>query len=356
MNTIEEYGYSEFFKNKAEKLNLSEDLVPARVIEVHRELYKIVTNCEYSDAKLKGSLFYNDQVDSVYPVIGDFVLVKENPYGEDIIYYVLSRKSKFSRLDTFNKKEQIVAANFDYVFIVTSLNNEFNIKRMERYLTLAWQSGANPVIILTKSDLCSDTNIYKSKLENASAGVPIFTISARTGEGIDELKEFIKPFETIVLLGSSGVGKSSLINAISGEKIMKVNSIREDDSKGHHTTTHRQLIKLPSGTMIIDTPGMREIGMWEASDGLDTAFRDIEDLILRCKFNDCSHQGEPGCAIKEALDSGELETGRWDNYLKLKKETKYAEQKENKDMRLKEKVRIKNFCKSQKRNNKGWNY
>lgn len=356
MSIIEEYGYSEFFKNQSDKLNLEEDLVPARVIEVHREQYKIVTERKINDAKLKGSIFYNDQVDSMYPVIGDFVLVKENPYGEDIIYQVLERKSKFSRLDTFYKKEQIVAVNFDYVFIVTSLNQDFNIKRMERYLASAWQSGGSPVIILTKSDLCSDPERFVDTIESTAPGVTVFAVSAHTGEGIDQLKAFIKSYQTIVLLGSSGVGKSSLVNAISEEEIMKVNSIREDDSKGRHTTTHRQLIKLKNGTMIIDTPGMRELGMWEAQEGMDTTFSDIERLISQCRFGDCTHKGEPGCAIKKALESGELSAERWDNFIKLKKEAEFAERKESLNLRMKEKARGKSLSKLQKRIKKGWDY
>lgn len=356
MSIIEEYGYSKFFRNHTEKLSLEENLVPARVIEVHREQYKIITDRKINYAKLKGSIFYNDQTDSIYPVIGDFILVKENPYGEDVIYHVLPRKSKFSRLDSFNEKEQIVAVNFDYVFILTSLNNDFNINRIERYLASAWQSGGNPVIVLTKSDLCGDPFSYINKADKAAVGAPVFAVSSSTGEGIEELKAFIKPYSTIVLMGSSGVGKSSLVNALSGEEIMKVNSIREYDDKGRHTTTHRQLIRLENGIMIIDTPGMRSLGMWEAQDGMDTAFSDIEELKEKCRFRDCSHKGEPGCAIKEALESGELSAERWENYIKLKKETEFAERKENLDLKLKEKARAKGLSKLQKRIKKGWDY
>ncbi len=352
--SIEGYGYTEFFQRQVEALNISnKELIPARILEVHKEQYKIVTEYGEKAAKLKGSLFYNDNLDDVYPAVGDFVLVKQNPYGEDIIYKVLERKSKFSRLDTFNNIEQVIATNFDYVFIMTSLNRDFNIKRIERYLTAAWQSGAVPIIVLTKLDLCNDYRDYEAQIENAAAGVPIVAVSSFTGEGLDELQTYIKPSQTIVFLGSSGVGKSSLVNAIAGEEIMKVNCIREDDSKGRHTTTHRQLIMLQSGTMIIDTPGMRELGMWDVQEGLDTTFADIEELAGKCKFRDCNHISEPGCAVKEALESGELSPERWENYLKLKKEAKFAKWKESVNIRLKEKSRQKNINKLQKEFKKG---
>jgi ribosome biogenesis GTPase len=351
------YGYTEFYKMQEGKFEAVEKgLISGRVIEVQREQYKIITDNGETAAKLKGSLFYNEDVVSTYPAVGDFVLVKHNPIGEDIIYYVLDRKSKFSRLDSFNEIEQIVATNFDYVFIMTSLNHDFNLRRIERYLASAWESGAVPVIVLTKADLCSDYEAYVEQIEEIAFGVSIVPISSVTGEGMERLQEFTKPGKTLVFLGSSGVGKSTLVNAIAGEEVMKTNGIREDDSKGRHTTTHRQLIMLENGTMIIDTPGMREIGMWNASEGLDSAFADIEELSGQCRFNDCSHENEPGCAVKRALDSGELTAARWQSYLKLKKEIRYAEMKENSSLRANEKARWKSISKFQKQNKKSGGY
>jgi ribosome biogenesis GTPase / thiamine phosphate phosphatase len=343
------YGYTDFFREQVE-ISTTEDkeLIPARITEMHKEQYVIVTEFGENSAKLKGSLFYNNYAKNVYPSVGDFALVKHNPCGDDIIYRVLERKSKFSRLDSFYENEQVVATNFDYVFIMTSLNHDFNIKRIERYLTAAWQSGADPVILLTKSDLSSDCSIYREKIEQIAPEVPILAVSSHTGDGLDELKDYIKPCTTVVFLGSSGVGKSSLVNAVAGENIMNVKGIREDDSKGRHTTTHRQLIMLSNGAMIIDTPGMRELGMWDVSDGLEVAFSEIEALSLKCRFRDCSHHREPGCAVRAALESGELSGDRWDNYLKLKREARFAEQRESVNARLKEKARQKNIEKFKK--------
>lgn len=348
-NNIEKYGYNYFFENQVNKLNISSaDLIPARVIEVQKERYKLATEYGERDGKLKGSLFYNDKFYNVYPTVGDFILVKHNPLGEDIIYHVLERKSKFSRMDSFNKMEQIIAANFDYVFIMISLNNDFNLKRTERYLTAAWQSGAIPIIIMTKLDLCDDYSSQKESIEKIAPSVPILAVSSVTGEGVEELWTYIEPYKTVVFLGSSGIGKSSLVNALSGVEVMKVNTIREDDSKGRHTTTHRQLIKLKNDAMIIDTPGMRELEMWNVSDGIEIAFDEIEELAKNCKFKDCMHEKEPGCAVKLALESGELSKERWDNYIKLKKEARFAEGKENASVRLQEKAQWKSISKFQK--------
>ena len=337
-NNMDNYGFTDYFKNQIELINGDrDDLIPARITEVHKEVYTIIYDNIEKRARLKGSMFYNDKY-SIYPAVGDFVLVKENPYGEDIIHYVLDRKSKFSRYDSHYEKEQMVAANFDHVFIISSLNYDFNIKRIERYLAIAWESGANPAIVLTKADLVDDIQEYNLQIDNIAMGVPIFYISSITGEGIDELKKYLRPKETIVFLGSSGVGKSSLVNALAGEEIMKVNDIREDDSKGRHTTTHRQLIILSNGTMIIDTPGMRELALWNTQDGLDTTFSEIEELSRLCRFKDCSHNKEPGCAIKSALSTGKLTYDRWDNYVKLQKEAKFAAKKEQLNLKKKEKL------------------
>lgn len=337
MNNIENYGLGDYFKGQIESINMEKDgLMPAKVAAVHKEMYIIIYDSIEKRARLKGSTFYNDEY-SVYPTVGDFVLVKPNPYGEDIIHHVLDRKSKFSRYDSHYDKEQIIAANFDRVFIVSSLNYDFNIKRIERYLAIAWESGASPAIILTKSDLVDDIREYNTKIEEVAIGVPIFYISSLTGEGIDELKNYLKPKETIVFLGSSGVGKSSLVNALTGEEVMKVNDIREDDSKGRHTTTHRQLIMLSNGTMVIDTPGMREIALWNVEDGLSNTFSDIEELASQCKFNDCTHKKEPGCAIKLALLKNQLSKDRWNNYLKLQREVKFTAKKERINLMKKEK-------------------
>jgi ribosome biogenesis GTPase len=208
--------------------------------------------------------------------------------------------------------------------------------------------------VLTKADLCEDYEAYVDQIEEIAFGVSIVPISSVTGEGMEKLQEFTKSGKTVVFLGSSGVGKSTLVNAIAGEEVMKTNDIREDDSRGRHTTTHRQLIMLENGTMIIDTPGMRELGMWNASEGLDTAFNDIEELSGQCRFNDCNHENEPGCAVKNALETGALTSARWQSYLKLKKEIRFAEMKENASLRANEKARWKSISKNQKQVKKGW--
>lgn len=323
---------------------------PSRVTAVHKGRYELI--CEYGlcFAKLKTSIYYNGE-GATFPTTGDFVLIDYNARGDSQIIRTLSRKSFFSRSDptTHGQSEQAVASNFDYVFILQSLNYDFNPRRMERYITLAWQSNAVPVLILTKADLVTDYDSHISEIKNIAAGVSIYVISAKTGFGIDLLDDYLKPYKTIAFLGSSGVGKSSLVNALAGEDIMTVNEIREDDSKGRHTTTHRQLIMLPSGAMIIDTPGMRELGMWDVSDGLGNAFNDVEQYFSLCRFSDCNHEAEPGCAIKTAIADGELSRERWENYLKIKHEAKYASKKER---LLNDKTQGRSSAKFHKSNNR----
>lgn len=293
--------------------------IPARVTAVHKERYEIICDHGMTHARLKSKEYYVGTQD--FPTTGDFVMINYIPNGDSQIIATLPRRTFFSRREPGPiPRDQAVAANFDYVFIMQSLNMNFNPKRLERYLTLAWQSGATPVILLTKADLMEDYWDYLTQVDRVAAGVNTHVVSAHTGFGLERLNAYLQPGKTVVFLGSSGVGKSSLVNALAGEEIMTVNGIREDDSKGRHTTTHRQLIRLKSGVMIIDTPGMRELGMWDISEGLGDAFADVEQFIGKCRFSDCRHKSEPGCAIRAALDCGELDISRWESYRKLKEE------------------------------------
>ena len=293
--------------------------IPARVTAQHKERYEIVCPHGISHAKLKTKEYFVDTQD--FPTTGDYVMIQYIENGDSQIIATLPRRTYFSRREPGPvPRDQAVAANFDYVFIMQSLNLDFNPKRLERYLTLAWQSGATPVILLTKADLAEDYWDYLTQVERVTPGVNTHVVSAHTGYGLPRLNAYLQPGKTVVFLGSSGVGKSSLVNALAGKEIMAVSEIREDDSKGRHTTTHRQLIRLQSGVMIIDTPGMRELGMWDVSEGLSDAFSDVESFLGRCRFSDCRHEREPGCAIRAAIESGELELSRWESYRKLKEE------------------------------------
>jgi ribosome biogenesis GTPase len=308
--------------------------IAARITAVHKERYELV--CEHGETfgRLKTSIYYGQGMEA-FPTVGDFVLIHYNSSGDSMIVKTLPRKSKFERNDFSGHAagyvktvlSQVIAANFDYVFVMASLNKDFSLKRLERYLTLAWQSGAVPVVVLTKADLVEDAAPQVRAAERVAAGAGVYAVSAKTGFGLDALKDYLKPQKTIVFLGSSGVGKSSLVNALAGEEIMAVSEIREDDSRGRHTTTHRQLIMMTNGVMVIDTPGMRELGLWEAESGLSEVFRDVEQFFANCRFSDCKHQTEPGCAVRAALDSGELSPERWNSYINLRREAKFSEDK-----------------------------
>lgn len=305
----------------------NQEYMPARVVAVHRERYKLV--CEFGECygRLKTKEYYVEG--ELFPTAGDFVEIIYNPSGESMIVKTLPRRTVFMRKDPNpNKGEQAVAANFDYVFIMQSLNHDFNVRRMERYLTLAWQSGAQPVVVLTKADLVDDHTYQLIQAETYAMGAPIHVISVYNGYGMNDLNRYLIPGKTLVFLGSSGVGKSSLVNALAGEEIMTTGGIREDDSRGRHTTTHRELIMIKSGSMIIDTPGMRALGMWDVSDGIGSAFADVEQYIGCCKFTNCRHESEPGCAVKAAIESGELSVARWESYIALKKEARFSDDKE----------------------------
>ena len=271
---LEAYGFLPAMRAAAQARGTEQE-IPARVTAVHKERYALVCDRGECYGKLKSATYFNGATEA-FPTTGDFVLLQYNEQGDSIITHTLPRRSYFARKNpTQGEGEQAVAANFDSVFIMQSLNHDFNPKRLERYLTLAWQSGAVPVVVLTKADLLEQYDEPIREVMRVAAGVDVFAVSAKSGYGMDALSGYLAPGKTIVLLGSSGVGKSSFVNALAGEEVMAVNEIREDDSKGRHTTTHRQLILLSSGVMIIDTPGMRELGMLDSTAGLSESFADV---------------------------------------------------------------------------------
>jgi len=222
---------------------------------------------------------------------------------------------------------QLVAANVDVALLVASLNAEFNVRRIERYLAAAWESGADPMIVLTKADMCDRVDDLKAEVEAVAFGVPVHTVSAVTGQGLEALRACLLPGKTAALLGSSGVGKSTLVNAFADQLVMETRGISADGVRGRHTTTHRELVLLPSGALILDTPGMRELGLWDADAGVSSAFAEIEALVAQCRFHDCRHTTEPGCTVREALSNGSLDSERWAAYGKLQRELAFLERK-----------------------------
>ena len=335
MINLEQYGYM----GDVETTN---GLIPGRVTELRRELYTLITAQGEVTAVLKGTLYHDAETREDFPCVGDFVLLDYNESGVSRIVKILPRYSKFSRADFSGHKaeyaktilEQVVAVNFDYVFIMTSLNRDFRVNRILRYLAQAQGNGGQPVVILTKADLSEDFSQQVDAIKEAAPNIPVHAISSYTGFGIDALNTYLQPTKTVVFLGMSGVGKSSLLNALADQNLMDVKETRkEDTSKGGHTTTHRQLFMLPSGAMVIDTPGMRELGLLDADEGIGAGFTDVEELFSQCRFNNCRHQSEPGCAVLAALADGSLKQKHWDEYLKQMRENKFVEAKSQKKKR-----------------------
>lgn len=298
--------------------------IRVRVIAQEKGLYKISNGEEERLAEVSGRFRYEAQTVSDFPAVGDYCTATWSLDGSNsIITSLFPRKSCFIRKAAGNtKQEQVVAANIDTVFVCMSLNNDFSLRRLERYMAAAWDSGAVPVVVLTKSDLCDDIEKCRREVEEIAMGVDILTVSSLKGD-VEAVLDYLKPGKTLAFLGSSGVGKSTLINTLTGEDRIATNGLRNDD-KGRHTTTHRELIVLENGASVIDTPGMRELGMWDNEEGIETAFSDIEELAEQCRFSDCSHSNEPGCAILKALKTGELAADRWESYQKLQVENAYA--------------------------------
>ncbi|MBQ4640143.1 MAG: ribosome small subunit-dependent GTPase A [Clostridia bacterium] len=297
--------------------------IKAMVIAVHKERYALYdeTNGEYY-GKLKSSNYHYAQL-YPYPVTGDYVICQHNPLGDSVILETLERKSFIQRFDAWSASNaQAIAANVDEIFILTSANHDFNLKRLHRYLAACRQENAHCTILITKADTAEDIDAYLLAAKSDMPDVEVIAISAKTGWQLDKVKEKMKPGKVSVFLGSSGVGKSTLVNALAGREVMDVNGIREDDSKGRHTTTHRQMIFLDNGAMVIDVPGMRELALLDAQEGLNRTFRSVSELEKMCRFSDCKHQNEPGCAVRAALENGSLTQKELDEFKTLQKEAK----------------------------------
>jgi ribosome biogenesis GTPase len=324
---IKQYGWSDPLARAFEP-HASAGYVPGRVVIQQRNGYWVATDEGELRAKPSGRLRHEAR-EAGHPAVGDWVALSTNLAERTAtIHAILPRRTAFvRRAADSTQTPQVVAANIDVAFIVTSMNADLNPRRIERYLTAAAQSGARAVVVLTKSDLCADPSLQAEAVEALAAGCPVVTVSARQGVGLDALLAHLAPGETCVLIGSSGVGKSTLVNVLLGEQRMATQAIRESDDQGRHTTSHRQLVLLPGGGLIIDTPGIREVGLIDADEGLSLVFEDIEQLAQTCRFNNCGHANEPGCAVRDALRSGALDPDRWANFQKLGLELAAVEDK-----------------------------
>jgi ribosome biogenesis GTPase / thiamine phosphate phosphatase len=347
---LTDLGWSPFFESFFEEYR-AKGHCPLRVVRVNRGNYAATNGLTDFTCETTGKFNFQSEGKASFPTVGDWVVASEIPNEpKAMIHAVLPRKSAFRRKVAGTvSDEQVVAANIDTVFIVTGLDRNFSLRRIERYLSLAWESKAIPVILLNKSDLCPDAGLKKSEVEAIAFGFDVILLSAQQHTGMDSLNKYLNPGTTVAFIGSSGVGKSTIINSLLGTNRLAVNDVSDVGSRGRHTTTFRELIVLPSGGMVVDTPGMRELQVWGDETGLEQAFGDIEELSTKCRFKDCSHENEPGCAVQEAILNGSLDPKRWGSYVKLKKEYAYMADRQTMKASAIEKARWKNISKYAKK-------
>jgi len=346
---LTQLGWNNFFQQEFIDY-IDRGLIPARVALVHKNRFVVYTEEGDRSAVLSGNYRHRAATKSELPVVGDWVAIEVPPGGGDaVIHGIVPRKSGISRKAAgVETEEQMLAANIDTLFLVSGLDGDFNLRRLERYLTLAWDSGVNPVIVLNKADICDDIEAVREQVESVAFGLPLLVISVKEDRGMEQFDEYLKKGMTVSFIGSSGVGKSSIINHILSEERLKVQEVRVDDSRGRHTTTHRELIILPDGALAIDTPGMREIQLWSDESSVERTFSDIEQLAQNCKFRDCRHLHEPGCAVLEAIESGELDEKRYNSYQKQMREVEFLIRKQDQKAALLEREKWKKIAKFQK--------
>ena len=311
----------------------------------HRSLYGLYTAEGEAWGEVAGRLRWVAEGHAELPAVGDWVAVRGRP-GEEraVIHAVLPRRTRFSRKRAGGEvEEQVVAANVDVAFLVTSLNRDFSPRRLERYLAMAWESGAEPVVVLAKADLCDDPEAFRAQAGVVAWGVPVHVVSAADGRGVDELRAHLGEGRTGVFLGSSGVGKSTLANRLMGAELLSTRQVREGDDKGRHTTTHRQLLLLPGGGLLLDTPGMRELQLWGGEEGVGATFADVEALAQGCRFADCTHAAEPGCAVRHAVERGALAPERLESWRKLLREVRHLELRADPRLRSEENRRTRSL-------------
>lgn len=306
-----------------------DECVAARVVSQQRGLWRVAGEFEECWAEPSGKFRKESEEGGDWPAVGDWVSVEMRPEKQSaLIQRVLPRRSRFVRKVAGKQiAEQVIVANIDVALIVAALDGDFNVRRVERYLAQCWESGARPVVVLNKADVVADASELAAEVEGIAMGVPVLLVSAKTGEGLQALETHFKKGQTIVLLGSSGVGKSSLVNRLLMEERQSTFAVRESDSRGRHTTTSRDLFLLPNGAMIIDTPGLRELQLWNAGEGLTQTFADVDELAAQCRFTDCQHVNEPGCVVQEAIAAGNLDVNRLASWRKLQREQEFLQRK-----------------------------